>query len=357
MAIEVNSERTICAKCGTAYGRRKGYFPVSYAVLHKGIGYIPVCKDCIDKMYNTYLAQCNDAKSAVRQMCRKLDLFWSENVYEIVSRKNSPRSMMTQYIAKINSVTYAGKSYDDTLSAEGTLWSFGVRREDGDDSVPEYTEPVSVRKSDIPEEDIDIPDEVKAFWGSGYSPEMYQELEQRRQYLMSKFPGDVELDIGAEALIRQICALELDINRDRSAGRSVEKSVTALNALLGSANLKPVQKKQDDDEAGLTNTPLGVWLFRYENKRPLPEIDDDLKDVNGLKKYIFIWMGHLCKMLGLKNTYSQLYEEEVDRLRVEMPEYDGEDDESIMIHSFDKADNIARSVDNGYAVGGDENAE
>ena len=43
MAIEINSERAICARCGTAYGKRKGNFPVSYAATHKGIGpsYLP----------------------------------------------------------------------------------------------------------------------------------------------------------------------------------------------------------------------------------------------------------------------------------------------------------------------------
>lgn len=50
MAIEVSSDKAVCTKCGTEYSRRKGYFPVSYALLHKGIGYIPVCKDCMVKI-------------------------------------------------------------------------------------------------------------------------------------------------------------------------------------------------------------------------------------------------------------------------------------------------------------------
>lgn len=331
MPIEMSSDKAICAKCGTAYTRRKGYFPVSYAVLHKGIGYIPVCKECIDTMYNSYLAQCNDAKKAVRQMCRKLDLYWSDSVYEVVARKSTTRSMMTQYIAKINTVTYVGKSYDDTLSSEGTLWNFDAPNGAGAITpVAEVAPPPDEPRE--PEVTIDdISEDVVAFWGSGYTPAMYLELEQRRSYWMSRFPQDVELDIGTEALIRQICSLELDINRDRAAGRSVEKSVTALNTLLGSANLKPVQKKQDDADTALTNTPLGVWLYRYENKRPLPEIDDDLKDVNGIKRYVFTWMGHLCKMLGIKNTYSKLYEDEIAKLRVEKPEYDGDDDETLMM--------------------------
>ncbi|MDO5546921.1 MAG: hypothetical protein Q4F79_00340 [Eubacteriales bacterium] len=338
MAIEMSSDTAICSRCGRKYSRRKGYFPVSYAILHKGIGYIPVCKECIDAMYNTYLAQCNNAKDAVRQMCRKLDLYWSESVYEIVSRKSTTRSMMTQYIAKINSVSYAGKSYDDTLSEEGTLWNFNQDIEDDSD----------YDNSDIAQEQaLETPEEIIAFWGSGYSDEMYHELEQRRQYWMSKFPEGTELDVGTEALIRQICSLELDINRDRIAGKSVDKSVNALNNLLGSANLKPTQQKADGDSAQ-ENTPFGVWIRRWETKRPVPDPDPELEDVDGIIRYISIWfLGHLCKMLGIKNTYCRLYEEEIAKMRVDRPEYEDEDDETLFNDIFGGSNSVEENESDG----------
>lgn len=338
MAIEMSSDTAICSRCGRKYSRRKGYFPVSYAILHKGIGYIPVCKECIDTMYNTYLAQCNNAKDAVRQMCRKLDLYWSESVYGIVSRKSTTRSMMTQYIAKINTVSYAGKSYDDTLSEEGVLWNFNQDIEDDSD----------YDNSDIPHEQaLETPKEIIAFWGSGYSDEMYHELEQRRQYWMSKFPEGTELDVGTEALIRQICSLELDINRDRIAGKSVDKSVNALNNLLGSANLKPTQQKADGDSAQ-ENTPFGVWIRRWETQRPVPDPDPELEDVDGIIRYISIWfLGHLCKMLGIKNTYCRLYEEEIAKMRVDRPEYEDEDDETLFNDIFGGSNSVEENESDG----------
>lgn len=319
MAIEMSTDKVICHKCGTAYSRRKGYFPVSYAVQHKGLGHAPVCKTCIDEMYDGYLAQCNDPKLAVRQMCRKLDLYWDDRVYDIVLKKATTKSMMTQYMAKLVSSSYAGKSYDDTLSAEGTLWDFArITRPSGDGSG--FTSIPGSDGSDT------ISDETIAFWGPGYTPGMYNELEQRWAYWMSEFPSDIELDIGTKALIRQICSIEIDINRDRAAGRSVEKSVSALNNLLGSANLKPTQRKQEDDISA-TNNPLGVWLYRWENERPLP----DKYDESPILKYVFTWMGHLCKMLGIKgNKYTKLYEEELNKYSVEKPEYDGDDEEAFL---------------------------
>lgn len=339
MAIEVDSARSVCGKCGIDYSRQKGYFPVSYAALHKGIKHTHICRDCIDALYEGYFAKCNDAKIAVRQMCRKLDLYWNETIFNQVAKKATVRSMMTEYIRKTATNKYAGKSYDDTLLEEGTLWNFDNSQGDTADvtnatNIVDETEEVTAMSL----EDYGITEEVAAFWGPGYTPEMLVDLEQRRQYWMSRLPKEIDVDIGTEAIIRQLCSLELDINRDRAAGRSVDKNVNTLNTLLGSACLKPTQKK-DDSDSSVDNTPFGVWIRRWENQRPIPEPDPELEDVDGIVRYISIWyFGHLCKMLGIKNTYCKLYEDELAKMRIERPEYDDEDDETMFNDIFGSND-------------------
>lgn len=323
----MNSSTAICSMCGKSYGRRKGYFPVSYSPSYKGVGYVPICKSCIDIMYNQYLSQCNSQKSAVHQMCRKLDLYWNDKIYEMVEKKTTNRTIMTSYMAKLSSITYSGKSYDDTLIEEGMLWrSIEPMFDDGRDSRDESD-------SILPEK---VDDEIIAFWGPGYTYTKYQQLEDRRKYWMSRLPqnGD-DIDIGTEVIIKQLCSLELDINRDRAAGKPVDKSITALNTLLGSASLKPVQKKTEDTDSSIDKTPLGVWAQKLEKERPIKEVDPELRDVDGIIRYISIWfLGHLCKMLSIKNTYSKLYEEEISKRRVEHPEYEDEDDETLFNDIF-----------------------
>lgn len=324
--IEVNGTSAICSKCGISYGRRKGNFPVCYATNYKGLGYITVCKDCIDKLYTMYLSQCNDAKTAVRQVCRKLDLYWNETIFDIVEKKNTTHTMMTSYIAKINTATYAGKSYDDTLLEDGMLWSFGRN--------PKQIVSVELAGDD---NEYDVSSDVLDFWGPGFSASMYRDLEQRRSYWMRRLNFDGEIDAGTEALIRQICNLEIDINRDRAAEKPVNASVNTLNAILGSMNLKPAQQKDDTDTAA-ESTPFGVWIRRFENQRPIPEADPELQDVDGIIRYISIWfLGHLCKMLGIKNTYCKLYEDEIAKRRADRPEYEDEDDETMFNDIFGSA--------------------
>ena len=335
MDIEYGVGKVFCTRCGMAYTKRRNFFPVSYAKLHKGIGYVPVCRKCIDQMFREYLDEFGDTALAARQICRKLDLYYDDKLFGLVSNKAAANNVMFQYLYRLTNSTYAGKSYDDTLINEnGTIdprkdsLTKLYTKNDVEEEPTKNEEPADVIEQD-PEpiaeeiEEEPVSDEIIAFWGKGYSPEMYRRLEQRWAYWSSKYPKDEELDIGTEVILRQICSLELDINRDRAADRPVDKSVNTLNTLLGSLNLKPVQKK-DDFDSSINNTPLGVWLYRFENKRPLPDNYPD----SPILKYIFTWMGHLCKMLGVKgNKYTQLYDEAIRRNTVDKPEYEGDEDE------------------------------
>lgn len=338
MPLDVTSETPQCYRCGVKYSRVKGFFPVCYSKLYKGRGYLPVCKSCVDSMYEEYLAECKDPKLAARQVCRRLDLYWSENVYNIASAKSATRSMMTSYIATANTRTTVGKDYDDTLREEKMLWDF-------DRKVVSPSEGSTDSEDKAEEEASATPDDIVALWGKGYTDDMYAELEQRWAYWIAKFPAGIELDIGTEALIRQICSLELDIKRDRIAGKSVDKSVTALNTLLGSANLKPSQQAGSGDSS-MEGTPFGVWINRFENKKPIPEPDPELEDADGLIRYYTTWvLGHLAKMVGVKNANVTLYEKEMEKLRVEHPEFEDEDDEDLLYDIFGSHDEEEAEVE------------
>lgn len=324
MSIEVGGEKTVCCRCGTAYGRRKGYFPVSYAAMYKGIGYLPVCKTCVDAMYNEYLSICGEAKQAVRQMCRKLDLFWNETAFDSVEKKATTRTMMTNYITRINNIAYAGKSYDDTLNAEDELWNFSSTGQAGRHASVFRVE--ADKDSDVSIDDIS--DDVLEYWGPGYTPEMYQDLEQRRTYWMNNLPDGLVPDIGMEARIRQICNLELDINRMRAAGKATDKQAAQLSKLITDMNLDPASRGEDN--SAFDKTPFGVWIDRWEFKRPVPDEDEEFRDRDGIIKYISTWLlGHLCAMFGIKNKNTRLYEEKINEMRVEKGVTDEDDDEEV----------------------------
>lgn len=316
-SIEVGiNANAVCHRCGTQYGTMKGYFHVCHSYLNKGVGYLPYCRQCVDNMYESYLTECGDPSMAIRQMCRKLDLYWSQKACDQALQQSSSKTAISTYLSKINTYNNAGKSYDDTLREECKLWESGI-----DDATIEIPEPT---------------EEIRSFWGPGYTAEMYAELEARLQYYRSQMDDSTKQDLGTDALLRQIAMLEIDINKARANGSSVDKMVSTLNSLL--SNLSKPTKKTEDINSSTASTPFGVWIKRWEDERPLPEIDESLKDVDGITKYVLTWVyGHIAHMLKVKNARTKLYDDAIEELRVEHPEYDDEDDESILEDIFGRS--------------------
>lgn len=316
-------QKFYCCRCGIAYSRQKGYFPVSHSPMYRGLGYLPMCNECVEDMYEQYRSILTNDREAMRRMCMKLDLYWNETIYDMVEKSVGVHSRIRSYIGKTNIVRYIDKTFDDTLLEESKIErddrTNGFKLVDSEDTTETDLDEISVEQS------------VVDFWGVGFTPDFYIELERRYKDWTN---GSSVVDPTERSLYKQICILEATINKDSAQGKAIDKNVNALNTLLGSMNLKPAQKK-DEADSMVDGTPFGVWIRRWENTKPIPEPDPELQDVDGIVRYISIWfLGHLCKMLGIRNTYCKLYEDEISKMRIERPEYEDEDDESMFNDIF-----------------------
>lgn len=328
--VKEKPDKYYCTRCTRSFTKQKGNFPGGQSPMwRENGGYIPVCRHCVDELYDHYKTVLGDERAALRRICMKFDIYWGEDVYKMLNKASTTNSRVLSYISRSNLYQFVGKTFDTTLdeeaAAEADKTAWMLRQQD------------SVSEENM-EESEQIDKDIIDFWGPGLRPDMYIELEQRKNYWVSHLPAGVEVTIGIEALIRQICNLEVDINRDRAAGKSVDKSIGTLNTLLGSAMLKPSQNT-DNADASTEKTPFGVWIKKWEDKRPIPEPDPEMQDVDGVVRYIDIWLrGHLSKMLGKKNTYSALYEKEIAKMRLERPDFDDEDDEAFFSDVFGEGD-------------------
>lgn len=335
-SLEVKPSVAICRMCGTAYGKLNGYFYKSYNQVNKGNGYLPVCKHCVDDLYEDFLRECKDPRLACHQICRKFNVYWSDDIYDGVVLGSSTRSVVSGYLTRANVVKYRNKSYEDYMKEIGMMWDIPRDKKSEEELAPPTEKDAEVGESEVIEEesddDIEVADEIKLEWGPGYSNKQYLELDERRKYWvedLKKRKIDTD-DINVATLLRQIVATEIEINYGRANGLDVDKKVNTLNTLVGNAILKPSQKKSDAD-ISMESVPLGVWINRFENERPLPEDENE----SVLKKFVHTWMfGHLAKMVGLRNSYTQMYEDEMDRLRVEKPEYANDDDDDLITAAF-----------------------
>lgn len=316
-----------CCRCGMSYGRLKGYFPVSHSPMYRGSGYLPWCNDCVEDLYEGYRVKLGSDREALRRICMKFDIYWNDSIYQMVERTAGVNSRVRNYIGKTNIIRFIDKTFDDTIKEE--KWN--------NTTPPALSQEQSTQpeQEEAEKEEESIPEDLVDFWGAGYDLEFYMELDRRYNDWTGGNPVN---DPGERSLYRQICLLETIIRRDSANGRPIEKNVAALNTLMGSMNLKPAQRKGDQADAELESMPLGVGIRKWEEFRPLPETPNPMRDVSGMIKNITTWyLGHACKMVGLKNSYCKAYEDAIEKYRVKNPEYEGEDDDFILNDIFQRS--------------------
>lgn len=319
-------DKYVCTRCGQIFKRQKNNFPCSQSPLYKGNGgYLAICNHCIDDLFDHYKVIIGDEQVAMRRICMKFDIYWNPEIYSMVSKANTSNSRVRGYISKTNLIKYVGKTYDDTIDEESRSASVS------------YAAPVENYGIDQPMEygNIPIPTaEIIDFWGPGYTPDTYYDLDRRyKKWTAGK---EESIDESSAALYKQVCLCEVNIARNMAAGKPIESAQKSMSELLGSLNVKPIQKKQDEAaNESFDNLPFGLGIKMCENMRPIPKPDPRFDDVDGIVRYISIWfLGHLCKMLGIRNTYCKLYDDEIARLRIERPELESEDDESVFNDIF-----------------------
>jgi len=209
-------------------------------------------------------------------------------------------------------------------------------------SLPQFSSYKSWEDSDfgtiisIDEEAVEETKIVKATvkegrkrFGNSYSDEEIMFLENEYEDWTARYECGTKAQ---EEVFIGLSMVKLQRHLAIKKGLPTKDLDKAYQDWLDAGNLKPKQNTMDAFSEAQT---LGTLIQKYEEERPLPEIDPELKDVDKIGKYIDVFFrGHLCKVLGIKNRFSQLYENEIRKYTVEKPEYDGDDDDSETI--FDK---------------------
>lgn len=359
-------DKFMCARCGQIYKRQKNNFLVSHSPIYIGNnGYLTVCKHCMDDLFEHYREVLGGNSEAMERVCQKFDIYWNPELFSDTIIANHNKSKVTSYITKTNLIRYINKTYDDTIDEQEEA-AVEARQEAERrllEKMPERV-PVEIAETEAEADDGDADDgekqvisrEVVNFWGVGFTASQYVELERK----FTRWTADVTqpIDTATEALYKQVCIIEMTINEKASAGKPIEQSVNALNTILGSLNAKPIQKKQTEaSDAPFDGLPFGVGIKMCENTKPISKINPRYDDVDRIKAITHTYVyGHLAKLVGIKNGYCKLYEEEMERMRVKKPEFADEEDDDFLADIFRDtiaSDDIRDADDDDEYDGGD----
>lgn len=324
------AETTRCLICGKESAGKGRFFYDSKSNIHSIIGQIPYCKDCIDDMYNDYcdkykkLGYADPEKKAVERLCMLFDLYYNDEIYDYAVKQmddgSSTASAMAFYIRMSKLKQYKSKNYDTTL-------------EERYDEAKYNNKPLTIY-SDQDLKKNEVIDEATKMFGRGFDDEDYIYLYEQYTDWTARHECNTK---SQEETFKRICITQLQLLKaDRRGEESKALNETYLK-LLDAAKLQP---KQNAGDTTADNQTFGTLIDKWENTRPIPETDEELRDVDNIAWYIDVFFrGHLSKMMGLKNGLSKLYDKFMKRYTVEKPEYNAdEDDEALFEAVFGTSD-------------------
>lgn len=298
----MNEELIYCPRCGTWKNTNSFYASKESpdGIEHYG------CKECI-------LDECTDIdrKTKVRTdnkektiaVFKKLDWYFSEkdyyeqlsNISEGVGEKIRSTAAQ-QLIVMVRSLPqYKDKKFIN--------------------SEFEYEE---TKANNSPEETKIVQKTLKAArkrFGN-YPNEDLMFLENEYQDWINRYPCENK---GQEVLYKQICFIELNIDKAQKEGKDTKDLLKSLQDVMSSLQIKP---SQNNSNALTEAKTFGQLIAKWEESKPIPTPDDDFKDCDHISEYVDVFMrGHLAKMMGLKNGYSEKYDSYIAQYSAKKNEY------------------------------------
>ena len=311
----INGNLLYCSHCGNWKTSKSFYLSDKSP---DGIEHY-ACKECI-------LSECTDfdPKTEIRTdnkektiaTFKKLDWYFNEKIYndQLSSLAEGTGekvrgTAVQQWIVMCRSLNdYKLKSFSDS--------EFDIEDVDKENSP----EDIRIIQKTIKK--------AKKRFGSDYSNEELMFLENEYQDWVSRYECSQKAQ---ELTFENLSILKLMKRNALKKGLSTKDIDKSYQDWLDTGNLKPKQNTLDTFSDAQT---MGTLIQKYEETRPLPDVDPELEDVDKIGLYIdAFYRGHASKMLGLKNRFSNIYEKVMSKYAVKPPSYDEESDREIL---FDK---------------------
>lgn len=227
-------ETAQCTRCGKIKVSTEFY--ISHSEVNKYTGKMPICKDCIEKLYDFYLNKYNDVKRAVREMCGLLDIYFNEVLFNAAQQQSKMQNNNTMriYMQKVNSLKeYKGLTFD---------YSETIRQE-----VIEGKK--TPKKANI---DFEITKDIILKWGDTYNKEEYMRLEDF--YNRMKDMNAIETPQEEEYLKKLAI---LSINMDKELGNGNFSNAKGLGELfskfMADSKFRAMDKTDADKTGGIRN--------------------------------------------------------------------------------------------------------
>lgn len=271
--------------------------------------HLPICKDCLNRLYKTYALQWNDPKRAIKRICSAFDLYYNDKAFDacIKSAKTSIPSFGS-YFKKLNMAQCKNKTFDDSIE-EGFI--FVTQEDDADNEI--------IEENNL-EQDANtstVSEAVRVKWGDGFTDQEYKMLQNHYKYLKKCNPNS---DDTQESFINELCFYKMmqeiavrkkDYDIVSKMGDSYRKTFQASGLRIGGTS--------DNN----TDDCWGVWIERISQYTPEEYYKDKMlfNDYDKIGEYMDRFVKRPLKNLqfdtkerddeySVKDDYDEFTEEE-----------------------------------------------
>lgn len=302
-----------CPKCGEFLASTTFYGDDRFAT-----GKFPICKRCIMEMVEQRKKKTdppNETKESVQEVLRLMDLPYIDSFYDDCikgawdeAKEKNRTSPFATYNTAIRSLPqYRGMTWKDS--------DFGDCYNTELDSIEETKKNEKIIKKGR-----------KRF--GNYPNEDLLFLENEYEDWITRYECNTKAQ---ESIFERLSFKKWEINKATKSGQPTKDLDKTYQELLSTANITPRQTGMDTFADAQT---LGTLLQKWEETRPLPEIDEELRDVDKIGLYVDVfYRGHAAKMLGIKNAFTKIYEKVMSKFTVKPPSYEDDEDSEKL---FDK---------------------
>ena len=309
-----------CLYCGNEYVDTNYYN--SYSKFYSNTGKIPYCKQCIERFYQYYFDRYTNEgclmpeRKAVKRLCMILDVYFREDVF------NSSMKKVKEGVINISLIS----QYMKTIQ----LWQYSRNKETYENTITQEEKEglIVVSPSDI-SDSRNVDEQTIQFFGAGFNDNDYEFLKREYEDWTARHECKTK---SQEEIFKDICFNRLQNLKALQKGEDTKDITASFQKLLDSGKLQP---KQNAGDSMADNQTFGTLIDKWENTRPLPEIDEELKDVDKIGLYTDVFFrGHLSKMMGLKNGLSNLYNKFIKKYTVENPEYSDDENSEVLFDAI-----------------------
>lgn len=266
--IPENRDIFWCVRCPRTFKNQKGNFPATQSPIYKNNNsYLPICKHCLDELYEHYCRVLGDEDAAIRRICMKFDIYYNQSLADASRKISSDRSRISTYVSRANLTQYRDNTYDSTLDEEKT-------------NVIETAEDFEQLRA---EGKTDVSKTSAERWGIGmFNDGDYKALDEHYKMLKKQNPN---CDSNQEIFIKDLCYIKLQQMKAMRTDKfdDFDKATKTYRDTFKSAGLKVIQESDSSSDE-----VLGVTLATISQYTPEEYYKDKnlYKDFDGLGDYI-----------------------------------------------------------------------